>query len=256
MAMRLRISGVPRISSYEQALGLFQMVKERPSLAGKSGTRILPGHDKGFTGMWQGSDGQIGFVYHQTTVVTWYPDNRCVMDVSYRSQSTAVFANRFAPDGAYIGGECSALRYDKKIYSPRDTLRFGADGLLSHPAEDTNKLTAARLDRKATKKVLDASGYKEFREWYLHMRQLLGEKQAHTERVQIEDLARAVNDREQWPDLLKTDWFNSGWNRRILPRAETFLTRIREALYEGEDVQVITEHDYADTWQQFDNWRS
>lgn len=253
----LRMPNVSQVTSYERAAHMFAHSTPRKTTAGKSGTHMLPGHHTAMTGVSRGSDRAIMFTYHSTNVVTWYPDNSLVLDLSYRSVSTAAFASRFVPDSISVSGEANHLTTHRsdRHYIPASIVRITPNGEVKEPGVDTVPIVQTTYDRKATKKVLDGVGYPAFRKWYMHMRPLLGDKQVHRDATTAFDVEDAVRDPDKWDQLLHTARFNGGWRGMNVPSAENFLSAVRNNIYDSYDVEITTEHEYAKSWTQFDNWR-
>ncbi len=253
--MQQQLRNVKVAPSYASAALMFDAARPRRTLAGKSGTHFLPGHETGFTGISRTENGDIVFTYHLTDVVTWHPDNSLTLDLSYRSLSTATFANRFCPNRQVAVGsvdvysEGSYIIVNGRYYVPRDRVHIasGREGPhLTNPARDTIPLRKMRLDRKATKAVLAKTGYAAFREWYLLSAAMLGPNQRHLDyKVVVHDIPAALEDREQYMLLLKTAQFGL----KLTP--EIFLSHIRDHLYRGHDVHVTETYEYVTSWESY-----
>lgn len=255
----LRMPDVNRVQSYDQAVSLYAKATPRKVTEGKAGTHFMPGHKSAMTGLTKLGNGDIAFTYHSTDVVVWHSDGSITLDLSYRSISTANFANRFVPRTVNIYGEANhiSINSGSRHYIAAEIVRITPNGEIEKPGVHTIPIVETRYDRKATKAVLDSAGYPEFRKWYLHMRQFLTDKQSHRNSNYdgIETIESAVRDPDQWDKLINTTRFNAGWRGFNVPTPEGFLTSVREAIYENHDVQVMVEHEYAPSWRQFDNWR-
>lgn len=247
--MQLQLRSVGYVRSYTSAEYMFNAARQRKTLAGKSGMRFLPGHETGFTGISRHDNGDIVFTYHQTDVVTWHPGNSVTLDLSYRSVSTGVFANRFVPTEVSVRSECSYIVVSGKYYAPRDHVHIVIEDRvprLSNPARDTIPLRKERLDREATKAVLAKTGYAAFREWYMLSAPLLGLDKLHRDRgAFVSDIPAALEDRQQYMNLLNSPQFGFGL------RPESFLSHIRDTLYRGHDVHVTETYDYVTSWEAY-----
>lgn len=247
--MQLRLRNVGSARSYASAEYMFNTARRRTTLAGRSGTHFLPGHETGFTGISRTENGDIVFTYHQTDVVTWHPDNSLSLDLSYKSISTTVFANRFVPAEVGVYSECSYIVVGRKYYQPkwRVHIAIGDEGAyLSNLARDTVPFRKVRLDRKATKAVLATTGYAAFREWYMLSAPVLGLDKLHRDRKAfVDDIPAALADRQQYMKLLNSAQFGTGL------RPDSFLSHIRDYLYVGHDVHVTETYDYVSSWEAY-----
>ena len=247
--MRLRMPNVRRLNTYAEAAALFDKAKLRGNTYGRSGTHAMPRHSANFSGLSKDHDGTVCFIYHSTTVVQWHPDNTCTLDLSYESQSTAVFADRFMPRGASIGGECKALCSGDAFYKPRARVRLDVDGRLTHASEDTYPITRVRIDRKKANKAVEVSGLKDFLAWYKPMAALLGNEQMHRENHNVPDIQAALLDRDQW-EFIRTSSRVAGYTAEV-PAVDKAL---RKAVYEEHDAYYTEEHASAPDYGSFTAW--
>ena len=244
----LRMPDVRYIWTYAGAAALFDRAKERKNFR-YSGTHAMPEHKASFTGLSKAADGTIHFTYHRTDVVQWYPDDTCTLDVSYPSRSTACFANRFAPKGVGVYGECSALCVRGVYYRPNGTIRLDADGRLTHASEDTLPIRQVRVDRKKAKAAAEASGLTAFLAWYKPVAALLGSGQMHRTSLACPDVLPALLDRDQW-EVLRCSGGIAGFGAGISAVEKV----LRKAVYQHYDAYYTIEHASTPDYGSFSAW--
>lgn len=252
--MKLRMPSAHRLATYAEAVALFEKARERRAGTTGSGTHKLPGHETPFTGMSRDGD-NIRFHYHYTIVVTWRPDDTCMLDLSYQSMSTAEFANRFGPGNTWVESECrqinarsGAVTRGHYLVGNSGIVRLNVDGTLTHPEEDTKPWKVRRVNRKKANAAMRESGAKDFAEWYKVMSAALKDPWQHNSADRIYDIVGAVADREQWATLLKT----AHYGYRITP--PTFLAKLRATIYDDFDCHYIETHAFAPNWSKAHAW--
>lgn len=227
--MKLRMPSVKPVNTYEEAANLFNASSERRPGTSGSGTHKLPGHEASFTGLSKvGTD--IQFHYHDTVVVTAHHDGAATFDLSYQSQSTAGFANRFRISSRR--GDNYYYIYDegRLVHTHLGYYRVGPSGLITikdgnvaNPERDTIPFERRRTNRKKANAAMKESGAAEFIEWYKAMSAVLNDpRRQHTEGTSVHNVLGMIADRDQWNTLLRTSRFGY----RIAP--PTFLAKLRE----------------------------
>jgi hypothetical protein len=248
--MRLRMPSVNRTESYAGALALFERATERRFGAAGSGTHKLPGHNTDFTGMSkQGSD--ILFHYHRTVVVTCHEDNSATFDLSYRSQSTCEFAERFRCGRYWFGKEGQLVHTNGAYYRVGNIgiITLTGEGEIVDPASSTIPFERRRVDRKKANAAMAETGAHEFITWYKLMSNVIdAPEHQHTENGPI-DMISDIKDSERWAQLLRSTYFGHG----IHPRE--FLAKLRALIYEKYDCYYVEEHASAPTYSNAKNWR-
>jgi len=239
------------IASYSEALALYERADERKKGTSAAGERKLPGHKTNFTGISKYGD-DIAFVYHSTDVVRWRPDNTCTVDLSYKSASTCVFADRFSPWRVRFEREGAIVRAnDHRYYKVGGSgkVRLNADGLLTHPREDTEPFVQTTVNRERAKVASDKTNLTAFLKWYRMMTQMRGySSHKGPWPTGYEGFEQSLANDTLWGDLLNSAIFGYG----ISP--VRFIQQARTRVYVEYECYDKIPHDFATTYYQASKW--
>jgi hypothetical protein len=244
MSFGLSMRGVSRVTSYAEAVALYERAPET-----RSGERRIPGRARSaITGinMWRG---EVTFRYHRTDVVTWKPDGSCVLDLRYSSQSTATFANSFAPWGIHVLGEAKVIavgpRSETRYYRAGSHVTITPDGEI----EGTRAFRVLTPNRKRAKQARVDTGFEPFAAWYkLQASFWQGNLHRGGRHRYPDDLIAALRDPEEWQDILSETTLG------FTPGPERFLAKLRAYIYEKADVYDVVEEPYAPSYNTARKW--
>lgn len=257
MSFTLSMRGQHHITTYEQAVACFDSAIERKSShGGHAGTHKLSKSPSGITGVSKLGE-EIAFTYHATDVVTWSPWG-VVLDLSYQSQSTVVFANRFTPDSVRVLNEGKMIQItsdsETRFYLTRPSIRLSPNGSLMFPEQDTRSIQRVRVDRKAANAAAKKYNLAEFTTYYSAARGMLGEGQVHMGSqyapgtLQRDDIATALLDKAHWVRIVQSGVFGYRAAEKYV------LNTIRDAIYEAEGCYFTEVHPYTTRYQDIVNW--
>lgn len=248
MSFGLSMHDVDYVTSYAAARAMYDKAKPRKTTRG-AGDRPLPGREKSLiTGISLRGD-DVVFTYHVTDVVTWKADGRCVLNLQYKSQSSATFANRFAPSRIELHRECEILLdgcWNSGSYyrtSGRVTIMPGGS------VEGTLPFSVKTLNRQRSKQARIDSGYAEFVLWYTDQANFWQEN-LHRGSTWFppSDMIRMLSDREQWSAIMQCSSFGYGTSPK------QFLVKLREYINEAYNCYDIKEKPVAQSYATASKW--
>lgn len=243
MTFGLHMRGVGYVVSYEAALAMYDRAPERKRGTVGSGERKLPGHLKRYTGMTLTAGG-VGFVYHDTTVAVWMPDNTCILDLSYESRSTVTFANRFSPRNISVAKQGAAISDGEYWYRTGTIVRISPNGRIESGTLPIHTLVLNKARAKAIRKE---TNYDEFAKWYRIMAPM-ADGRHHRNTVSQRDIVAAMQDERQWHDLMTSAVF--AWNQ---PPA-AFLTALRKRIYSYSGAYDTVSKPCVETYATLRRW--
>ena len=237
----LPMTGVKYVESYEMARAMYEKAPKQVSSG--SGDRKIPGKDSKITGM-SLIDDVVGFIYHATYVVKWYPDGTVVLDLSYKSRSTATFANRLCGDKVEVMGEAELY------YATDRFITIRPDGVID------GAMTVARevVDPEKAKVAMVESGYNDFAAWYKDAAALIGPA-AHSARDYFEVIGY-LKDRDSWHRILMSNRYNNKpkWDHDGKPTPEAFLRKLRADIHKKYDCFRTVTETSATSYTQMRKW--
>jgi hypothetical protein len=165
MAFGLYSSSVPVIGSYNDALEYHNKCADNTWRTGGEDHPFLE-QRKRHLGVSMNADEDIQFRLHNTHVVTWHKKGGYTI-VPYNSQSTATFASSLIPRGHYVGGNCTLLYVNDRVYP------IGYDKVWVSPSGEVQNggfvFEKTIIDRKGANAVLATTRYAEYCLWYRDM---------------------------------------------------------------------------------------
>lgn len=161
--------------------------------------RPILGKERSNMGVRIAADGSVRFRYHNTDVVTWYPEDSFKIEV-WTSRSTCEFANRFLPYGTSMLREGRILEHGDKYYPLYDSITIHADGRVEQGCE-TTCFAIRRIDRRKGKAALARTRYAEYRQWHDIMWPMVQEGRRYHWNVE-QDYANCLADEEKWHSLM------------------------------------------------------
>lgn len=149
------------------------------------------------------TDNVVKFRYHNTDVVSWYPDNSFRIE-TWESNSTCEFARVFTPRGTSMTKQGQVLEHNDTYYPLRGSLTVHADGRVVQGYPGTC-FSIVRTDRRKGKEALANTRYAEYRQWYNVMWPMVRDTawlgyNWDVERFYEDYLA----DEDRWHDLMMT----------------------------------------------------
>lgn len=258
----LHMTGVSYVTNYNDAVAMFE--KAKPQRRDGSGDRALPERPSSkVTGISMRGENVV-FTYHVTDVVTWKPDNTCVLDLNYESQSTANFANRFTPENVYVFGEADVVgvgeRGNTKYYAHTGNVVVSKGEIITG-----NRPVKARVvDRKDAKAALAEANFPAFSAWYKPIAtfwerdepaRIGGRKKIFRRsalhrggHIPARDMITMLKDPEQWEALSHCSTFGIGL------ATSAFLNALREAIYRHENCYEMVEREFAPSYDTLRKW--
>jgi len=257
----LHMTGVSYVTNYNEAVAMFE--KAKPQKCYGSGDRAIPGRASSkVTGISMHGENVV-FTYHVTDVVTWKPDNTCVLDLNYESQSTANFANRFTPEDVHVFGEADVVGVGEwrsaKYYAHTGNVVVRKGEIIS----GNRPVRAKIVERKEAKAALAEANFPAFSAWYKPIatfwerdetayrrgKKTVRRSALHRgERIPARDVIGMLKDPEQWEALSHCSTFGLG-----LPTS-AFLNALREAIYEHENCYKMIEREFAPSYNTLRKW--
>jgi hypothetical protein len=175
------------------------------SIRGKEGSRSM------YT---RHTDGKVRFHYHDTDVVSWLPDDRLELNLSYTSRSTAEFARPFTPNHARIWREGYVLEYNGVYHPGGCKMILHPDGRVEYPGHRP-LFHIQRTNAKLSRQLLAPTGYYAYRDWWKLMSPMLADDcNDHFARIKLRrrytpwETLQMLAEPESWHGLM-TSWGGS-----------------------------------------------
>lgn len=186
----MQLRNTPRVSlnTYNAAYQFWEKAKPWRNDKRESAPRkVLKDQTKRSLAVYKDRDGNICFKYHYTDVVTWKPDDTCVLEV-WTSMSTDTFADAFAPPSVrpwFMCPEAPAVgfahgeeqhskhgdyswpeyRFFKVNRGSMTMARSEVSGLWSPQGDDFDPWETTTYDKVKARDALKAHGYADLRPW-------------------------------------------------------------------------------------------
>jgi len=239
----LSMRGVSSVTSYAEAVAMFERAQAKPQRPADSGDFKIPGKASKITGISM-RNGEVRFTYHTTAVVMWFPDGTCTVDLSYESFSTATFANKFTPAGIGIHGEADVVSVgtwrEGKYYAHCGSVTIRPDGTL----EGTRAIRSKRLNRKRAATALATENFAAFAAYYTPLHDFWGNQLHMGEDIASHRMLAMMRDPEQWDALA----------RCYLRHSTSVLPRLREMVYELHGAYDTKEKEFAPSYNTMRKW--
>lgn len=159
-------------------------------------------------------EGNVAFRYHRTDVVTWYPDDRCVVE-TYTSRATCEFANRFLPMYTGLIDTGDKLRHGDWIYPIVYHATIYPDGTVAPYRANVRLVRHDKINRETAKRVLAKTNYAEYRKWYKVMSAMV-EMPYPLAYISQSAAVEKLRDKAEWHSLMLSDRGQPDALRKVL----------------------------------------
>jgi hypothetical protein len=187
------------IGNHKDAVSFYHSCRDK----GDSERRIRGKETSKQMGVTIASNGDVEFRYHRTDVIVWHRNNSYTIN-TFSSISTCAFASAFMPFrhnlaktgshieiGGWENGTAHAIISTATIKGDK----VKTDGVF----------TKEVINRKAAKKVLDKTGYAEYRKWHAAMYPMVKDEMpraAHRELLGYSGADGLLADPDEWYRLM------------------------------------------------------
>jgi hypothetical protein len=189
-----------KINNYEQAVSFYNRCE--PVKRNNPTVRKIRGKETSRVMNVRLDDGVVRFRYHDTDVVSWFPDNTYMLDLTYESRSTQEFSYHFIPNRHYVLSLGREIQVNGWLYPTLNkTVKVTADGVVTPTGF---KYVKWFINRERAKEVLSKTKYRKYQRWYNTIWPVVRESITRKCVYSLNDALNLLADETKWYDLMES----------------------------------------------------